>query len=282
MVKGKKLKKEQKCLLVQMERVKREVLEHGYSTIEAMTTERAHELRDKFKDWRNDRNLYSIHGIIKSYGVGQADFMWEARHAVKWVFEEFWDEKDLVVSFDGAGYYKANGKKYKEGKKWAHCDQNPKRNPNFELVQGVLYLEDCLNECDGGFMCWPGTHESKKPDVKGDFVSVPQTENGHVVHAKAGTLVLFDSRVIHANQAPKGSDAMDRVCAYICMAPRSQVSKRNLEKRQKYYYTNRTTSHSPINIHVNADSLRFPGWLDPKEEMARIGKPNDNKNLELV
>ena len=50
----------------------------------------------------------NIYGIIKHYQVGHSDFVWDIRQN-PWViriFEDLWNDEDLLVSFDGIGITK--------------------------------------------------------------------------------------------------------------------------------------------------------------------------------
>ncbi len=102
-----------------------ELQNQGYTTVNVFDKKTAHQFRDRFTAWRGNRELDHIHGIIKSYGIGQADFMWDIRtHPnVVNVFQQIWNTKDLLVSFDGAGHYPADGKNRAPPTNWAHRDQ---------------------------------------------------------------------------------------------------------------------------------------------------------------
>lgn len=272
-----------------------ELAEKGYTVITAMTQEEAYSFRDDFEKWRNvlsedgKTELDQIHGIIKSYGIGQAEFMWNIRKhdGILNAFRNLVGTNDLITSFDGAGYYPLSNKPSKLNPvNWAHRDQCNKY-VGLQTIQGVLYLEDSISEDDGGFVCWEGSHLYAVPDSKSDFVRVTDgritQENKLVVRGKAGTLVLWDSRLIHANTPPTVNATRARVCAYICMADRKKATKSILEKRIKYYHANRTTSHHPYRVHVNTDSLMmFHKGLDPKTVMVNLPERNDESDLFLV
>ncbi len=92
----------------------------------------------------------------------------------------------------------------------------------------------------------------------------------HRVMGHPGTMVLWDSRTIHANQPPRGK--VDRSVAYVCMIP-NVASNAILNKRAKYFSENRTTNHHPVRVQVNPDSLmRFHKGLDPKEVVKNLPK----------
>ncbi len=243
----------------------------GYTKIKVFDKKTAHEFRDRFTNWREDRDLDHIHGIIKSYGIGQTDFMWDIRchDNVFNVFKTIWQTDDLLVSFDGAGYYPANDKKRPSPSNWAHRDQAGFRKGR-QTIQSVIYLEDAKNRNDGHFVCVPGSH-LEQYESTGDFARVEgiKPEDWNHCLGGAGTMVLWDSRTIHANQAPT-SGGLDRSVAYVCMMP-NVASQSILNKRAKYFSENRTTNHHPVRVTVNPDCLiRFHKGLNPKEVMLTL------------
>jgi len=159
-------------------------------------------------------------GIIFSYGVGQAHFMWRCRSypGVKKVFGTAWGTDDLITSFDGCNMYRPwkYNAKWKTKGKWWHLDQNA-RNPRSkgkQSIQGLLALMDG-NEKTGGLCVIPGTHEKhteicnrmRYPKTM-EYIPIPKNDRlfedyketgGYLVHYKAGDLVLWDSRTVHCN-----------------------------------------------------------------------------------
>lgn len=65
----------------------------------------------------------------------------------------------------------------------------------------------------------------------------------------AGSLVLWDSRIMHAGQeslrARKAADATIRMVVYLCYLPRSFATPADLEKKREAYDNLRMTSHWP-------------------------------------
>ncbi|KAJ3034440.1 hypothetical protein HDV00_005019 [Rhizophlyctis rosea] len=97
----------------------------GFAVVRVMSPETAAQRYSEFWDWlenlgsgidRNDPSTWTaerwpdqIKGIIKSYGIGQAEFVWRCRieEGVRRVFAGVWgvEEGELIVSYDGAGMY---------------------------------------------------------------------------------------------------------------------------------------------------------------------------------
>jgi hypothetical protein len=110
-----------------------------------------------------------------------------------------------------------------------------------------------VNETTGGFACIPGSHryhedlsaqfgrertDPTRPPIDHVFVSLSETESHirslprYLLTAKAGDLILFDSRVIHCNTPALVSDSpkpvlplgeLLRLVGYVCMQPRSRL-----------------------------------------------------------
>jgi ectoine hydroxylase-related dioxygenase (phytanoyl-CoA dioxygenase family) len=110
---------------------------------------------------------------------------------------------------------------------------------NYKKLQGFVALSDSTEE-DGGFLCVPTCHkiieqwaEANKSiglDKKNEgrnFVSVPDRDplsnQGQKIPVRAGSLVIWDSRLAHCNY-PNNSDKF-RYVQYIKMFP-SQSSKK--------------------------------------------------------
>ena len=58
----------------------------------------------------------------------------------------------------------------------------------------------------------------------------------------AGSLIIWDSRLIHWNQTPTGE--ITRIVAYICYQPRSAGTKEELETKVKIFERRQGTTHA--------------------------------------
>lgn len=191
------------------------------------------------------------HGVIKHYNIGQSAFSWyiRTRPSVIGAFKDFWGKDDLVVSFDGVGYWTNQEKRRNTW--WLHTDQSPNR-PGFKCVQGLVVIKGSENS--GGLSLVPGshlTHVELKAEHNKDWFKVEETPElkSKVIQVAAnpGDLILWDSRVLHQNNY--GEDC--RLVQYVCYLPRSGLKQQEAYKRRKYYRDRRTTSHWPYPIRVN-------------------------------
>lgn len=93
------------------------------------------------------------------------------------------------------------------------------------------------------------------------------------VGCSSGSLVLWDSRTIHAGiQAQKGRSMPNyRLVAYVCMTPKSLASKATLNKRKKAFDELRSTSHLPHKVHLFPKCPRLYGNIPPN--VAKVEKP---------
>jgi ectoine hydroxylase-related dioxygenase (phytanoyl-CoA dioxygenase family) len=276
-------------LPTQPDAIKTHLEKQGYAVVQVLSEAEIAKLKNMFDIWFTSINPEistdswqtmpdNVFGIIKSYGVGQANFMWKARtnRNVQRVFTDLWGTSDLITSFDGACYWPASLATQTE--LWPHCDQHPKWHSDDKIwcIQGSLSLIDNLNKSDGGFVVWPRTH---KKDVFGkwcerlpdkcqtnDFFKVPlerygiTTKNAMVIRAPAGCLIVWDSRLIHCNVAPQPSKHVlpsDRLVLYICMLPRNRASREVLDMRKSLFLENKTTSHNPSNPGINQDMIKY-------------------------
>jgi len=211
--------------------------EHGYAVVANVAVEEQVELGiNMFWDFweraavrgpikRHDLESYkhwmgnAANGILVGAKENHNDFAWNTRTLplVKQAFAKIWQSDDLVVSFDATGAFRP----YKPHKEWLtnggwwHVDQNHMRGKHRQgrvTVQGLVTYYDANAET-GGLCLIPGSHlhhpevceraPTSKMDV--DYVSIPKndpvltSEQAILVCAKAGDLILWDSRTVHCN-----------------------------------------------------------------------------------
>mmetsp|Transcript_15972 Transcript_15972/g.24552 ORF Transcript_15972/g.24552 Transcript_15972/m.24552 type:complete len:448 (+) Transcript_15972:41-1384(+) len=218
-------------------------------------------------------------GIVFSFGVGQARFMWRCRSypKVHAAFSKAWGTSDLITSFDGCNLYRPwqyHGGWRTKGK-WWHLDQNARRSESRgkQSIQGLLALTDG-DETTGGLCVIPKTHlvhdqlcERVRWPSHSDYVPLPKKDRvfddfrdvgGYLVHYKAGDLVVWDGRTVHCNSP--SMDALDanatvsraesaakkcsltRMVVYICFGPREKAKNEILKKRQQIAFNAHCTS----------------------------------------
>ena len=167
-------------------------------------------------DWLPD----AMSGIVSGHGIGQAAVMWQARTLpkVRATFAGIWGTSvdELLTSFDGANAFRPwseNGRpEWRTAGGWYHVDQGLSKS-GCHCVQGLLTLTDATYHT-GGLVVVPGSHlqhddlcrrNAHLHDHGGrDFLPVPITDpllsNGALlVCARAGDLILWDSRTVHCN-----------------------------------------------------------------------------------
>lgn len=234
--------------------------------------------RNDVATWDKRWPANSTNGIFSSYGFNHSEFCWATRllPSVKRAFSAIWRADDLLVSFDAGNVFrpwKANPL-WLTDSQWWHVDQNALKGPDRVgrvCVQGFVTYYDATPET-GGLCVIPGSHKfhdevcarSSDAQFKMDFVKVRlsdpilQQMDGLLVAAKAGDLVLWDSRTIHCNThaldvtmnqrggEPTPSELI-RLVSYVCMLPKSLASPAALESRKEGFRTRTPTSHWPTN-----------------------------------
>lgn len=160
------------------------------------------------------------YGIMLLYGVGQAEAMWRVREldAVRQIFAAAWDDEDLVCDFGGLVAFRPQRctDRWRTPERWYHVDMNVETYDGFESLQGFLALTKNTPE-SGGLVVVPGSHEhhpevSRRAsawwgvaDPDHQFLllqpndPVLQNTRPRFIACEIGDLVLWDSRVAHAN-----------------------------------------------------------------------------------
>ena len=261
--------------------------EYGYVAVRVMDDIEAASVLHEFETWIQNIdpriNLQepiielfpdNVLGIIKSYGIGQAEFMWKIRNnkRIKMLFSKLWDcnDEDLIVSFDGACYAPcfANSVKNKFNL-WPHRDQHPDKN-NCETFQGSLNLVDNNGANDGGFVVWPKTHTidnwTHYNGMGRNFYEIKTPINGiNINNARRvvvppGTFILWDSRTIHCNVPPLNCNQQNnkRVAIYVCMANLNNAPNTEFIKMRQFCMKHgKTTSHHPFDFTINKDAIIY-------------------------
>lgn len=248
-----------------------------------------------------------VHRIVKHYGAGQAQFMWDLRthpNIIR-IFQMINSTHDLRCGFDGfcvmppPEHLGPRHKAYDDNSKgWLHRDQSLVDMPRDGVIaterstiQGLVNLIDASSE-DGTFLCMPGTHtlterirercDLTPTEMKPQWIKIPDEELTRLeaegyrkfrVPLPAGSMVLWDSRTIHSNCYPiRGrSDAKWRMCAYICMFPERPV-KKEPANRIKLFLQRATTDHRGLKNN-GARSRWDTGdtYMTPPPKMTPVG-----------
>ena len=221
-------------------------------------------------------------GIVNGFGFGQSAAQWalRLRPRVRRAFEAVWGTADLLVSFDGGNMVRPA----RAGAPWAptrggwwHVDQNALRAGQRGrcCVQGLVTLTDA-NAATGGLCVVPRSHRdfaalcARAPlaRAKGAFVPVDARDpllarGGVLVCARAGDLILWDSRTAHCNtpalapaeEAEEEEEegrakrdpavSLQRQVGYVCMTPARWATAETLARRRDAFVRGESTSHWP-------------------------------------
>ena len=223
--------------------------------------------RNDQKSWSSFYQLMPIHSmLLQHYGVGHAQFVWDVRQnpRVHQVFSDIWQTPELLVSYDGLSVHlppEVTGRGWYLGNNWLHTDQSYTRN-DFECVQGFVTGYD-INEGDASLTILEGSHQIHI-DVAKEF-KITDTADWYklneeqlkyyksrgcdqkVVKCRAGSLVLWDSRTIHAGREPERTRSAPnfRLVVYVCMTPKKWCRPDRLKRHIEIFEQGRMTTHWP-------------------------------------
>lgn len=216
------------------ENIRAHLDEHGVVGVRVLVKSECARYLKELKSWVArgpqwlEQAIAERHGIIKCCGIGHSGFMKRIRGepGVREAFASAWgQEEPLVCSFDGASIL---NNKNKLGL-WPHRDQKPSARK--KCYQGLVQLTDYSG---GGLVVWPGTHSGESDNAG----------SAHLVAVPSGTLIMWNSRLLHCNMAPL-EEGKERCALYVCMMPRSMVSASALKKLESFEKRGITTNHSP-------------------------------------
>ena len=223
--------------------------------------------RRNWSTWTKDHAPIQTRGIIEYPSLVHAEFIWEIRcHPnIRSLFAQLWNDSDLLVGFCRARIIPpALVQSDEKEKTWFHVDQSSRRR-GLHCIQGVLNLTDSSEETDAGLVLIPGSHHYHNEYFKEHDIAVSREWYKHTeedlkwfyetkqlksikVNAKAGSVILWDSRTIHCNKKPSPNQ-VDQTKAgigvYICMTPRKWCDNEILLKKQKAFNQVAFASHWP-------------------------------------
>jgi len=248
---------------------------------------------------RNDVSTWGVkgdwlpsvgNGIVGCPSFAHSAFCWHTRllPLVQKAFAAIWDTDDLIVSFDSGNVFRpwVHHPEWKTGGSWWHVDQNsflPGKDGRV-CVQALVTFTDATPRT-GGLCVIPGSHAQHTEvceraygsELPRDFVPVQAGDPalssgmGRLVCAKAGDLLLWDSRCVHCNtpgsieetSTTESSDSVSlgsrplaepqaellRVAGYVCMTPSAWASNDVLVARKEAFIHNIGTNHWPHEHH---------------------------------
>lgn len=283
--------------------------------------------KDDPKTWKNIYTLCPSHGMLfQFFGVGHMQAIWDVRgHPnVAAAFANIYgtSEDELVVSFDGCSFglqpEVTNRGWHRDD--WLHLDQTS--TSEFKCVQGWVTALD-VEPGDATLTVLKGSHalhhkfvaafnlkDNKK--FRNDWFKLgPEhvawyKEQGCVqkyIECPKGSLVLWDSRTVHAGRQPlKGrAKPKNRAVCYISMQPQDRLSAKDRDKKVKALLDLRMTTHwaadnvklfgkrpntygKPLPAipefdppHLTARCARLAGFYKPEECPLTIADPEERK-----
>lgn len=254
----------------------KELESKGYVVIEnVLSQDEIKHALEMFYKWLNSdvqiKKLHekvSPHGIFKHFEVGHQKHAWfvRTRASVQAPFKNIWKTDDLAVSFDGSCWMKADLRK--KTTCWTHTDQAP-REKGLKCYQGFVSFTDnkerTLRVYEGShllhekYMAEKGlTHAKNWEKIDPEYLN--SIENlKRDLHVKAGSLVLWDSRVFHQNVYGNIDTCEERIVQYVSFLPKKGLTAAMQKKREKYFKERRTTSHWAYPVHVNGKQPRTYG-----------------------
>jgi hypothetical protein len=128
---------------------------------------------------------------------------------------------------------------------------------DFCCIQGAVALTDS-GPSDGGFVCYEGSHKLHREFFKNkiasdstfkiskDWYKFELVEMRHYnkcprvkPEVEAGSVILWDSRTVHHNEAPTTPTV--RMAVYVCYQPVALADKKALEKKKEAFNNLRMT-----------------------------------------
>ncbi|XP_046579614.1 uncharacterized protein LOC124287169 [Haliotis rubra] len=249
----------------------------GYTVVkDVMSPDDCDRYINIYRQWLaqfNDSWPISSNSLIQRYQIGHMEPSWGSRLKAKKVFEQIWGTDQLLTSFDAVaiGRPPEDGEETfaVPGKHWLHCDQGVER-VGLHAYQGAVYLE-AADEDDWTFEVLEGSHvlhsdffeaspRAKMRSITNKFYGLTDADvewytahNGVTrrrVPAPKGGMIIWDSRLIHANVRPKENRRKTgrwRYVVFVSMGPTVWAGKQYLRQKKQAYQGMRMTSHWPCN-----------------------------------
>jgi len=160
------------------------------------------------------------------------------------------------------------------GKSWLHLDQGKNRH-GLQCVQGVINLRN-VDENAGSLRVLKQAHkfhdeflQKFPPDHPKNWIKLSseqidwyrekKCEEYVVAPIPAGSLVLWDSRLVHSNRSTL---SLDRMAVYVCPVPAAWARAESksgvvFKKRKEAFFGARGTSHWPHSVTLFPNSKPF-------------------------
>jgi len=212
--------------------------------------------------WNQIQQLSPVNGmLLQHYGIGHHQSIWNVRQNPKIVnvFSKIWNEKpeNMLTSIDGCSIFLPSNSLI-DKTPWFHTDQSYLRN-NKICVQGMVTAFDIENG-DATLSVLENSHKYHKKfaetfNVKDDedWYALSNEElsfyknhkcREHRILAKAGSLILWDSRTIHYGALPLNKKKSNiRFVTYISQLPKKFATKSIIKKKRQIFEGLRMTTH---------------------------------------
>lgn len=216
-----------------------------------------------FPKWPNSRK-----GIIHGYHSGHLDPTWCIRLKAKGVFAQIWKTDKLMTSFDSVaiGRPPENGEEPFDDDKshWLHLDQESTKY-GLHAYQGAVYLEEaCIDDWTLHVMekshkffhiFFSENEAAAQKSAEQQFFRLNKTQVKYFekkgcktvrVPVPKGGMVLWDSRLVHANAQPlenRNNTGRWRYVVFISMTPAHWASEEDINVKQHAYHGCEMTNH---------------------------------------
>ncbi|KAI9204692.1 uncharacterized protein BJ171DRAFT_424137 [Polychytrium aggregatum] len=243
-----------------------------------------HITRDEFdhenaSTWPQYRSKFEpLNDMLLHRGdIGHLQSLWDVRQHpnVVQAFSRLWSTPpaDLICSFDGLSVHLPLPTDARELSPRAsagrldglHVDQG-RTKTGFQCIQGLVTLYDVhhgdssLHLIESSHLHYDDYFKQYPFDSDDDFVFVSHPRfffnrgcRETFVQAAAGSLVLWDSRLVHEGgsvlpQSLRAIPSNPRMVFYVCMVPRERASQTDLQERIEAFRNLQTTSHYPVPV----------------------------------
>ncbi|XP_052821374.1 uncharacterized protein LOC128246884 [Mya arenaria] len=246
----------------------------GYTVVsDVLTNDECDKTIDQYKQWLSQFTdegewPFSANSLIQRYNAGHMEPTWFARLKSKRVFAQVWKTEKLLTSFDaiaiGRPPEESEEQFHRPGQHWFHVDQSAIRS-GLHAYQGAVYLE-AADEDDWTLHVMEGSHahfenffaNNERARIRSennnyysylDEEVIEMRKNGcreKRVAVPKGGMVLWDSRLIHANASPiKGRKHPGRwrYCVFVSMTPAIWASKNDIKEKKDAYDKACMTTH---------------------------------------
>ncbi|XP_013413442.1 uncharacterized protein LOC106175829 [Lingula anatina] len=292
------------------EEVLKELRENGLSVLEdVIQAEECDTYRQQYHTWvttlREDGEWpKSKRSLIQHYRVGHLEATWAVRLKTKPVFAKLWGTNKLLSSIDAV----AIGRPPEGGEEefhtpdcyqWLHLDQSAKR-VGLHAYQGSVQLEDTAED-DWCFVAMP-TSVTYFDEFCRTFPHGPtlQTNNDFYrlkakevewykskgceikrIAAPKGSMILWDSRTVHANAPPmknRNNPGRWRYVVFVAMAPAIWASAEDMQVKKRAYKELRMTQHWPAQGVNYFQDLNYAGCKVMKTH-SKLGRSEEVRLL---